>query len=97
MGNTEGACKPFQSPRQVNAHDVKDLVCIDDIIDYTIINHEVYTSTLMTTTRILEMMVIMRYLHAWQGKDLLKMTSVKFLRQKDRLIRARIDKQTKAR
>jgi hypothetical protein len=41
MGNNEGARKPLQSPRQVNAHDVNDLVCIDDIIDYSIMNHEV--------------------------------------------------------
>jgi hypothetical protein len=41
MGNKEGARKPFQSPRQVNAHNVNYLVCIDDIIDYTIMNHEV--------------------------------------------------------
>jgi hypothetical protein len=31
----------LQSSRQVNAHDVNNLVCIDDIIEYTIINHEV--------------------------------------------------------
>jgi hypothetical protein len=41
MGTNEGACKPLQSPRQVNAYDVNDLVCIDDIIDCTIMNHEV--------------------------------------------------------
>jgi hypothetical protein len=41
MSNNEGACKPFQSPRQVNAHDVNDLVCIDKIFDYTIMRHEV--------------------------------------------------------
>jgi hypothetical protein len=41
MVNNEGARKPFQSSRQVHAHDVNDLVCIDDRIDYTIMNHEV--------------------------------------------------------
>jgi hypothetical protein len=41
MGNNEGARRPFQSQSQVNAHDVNDLVCIDDIIDYTIMHHEV--------------------------------------------------------
>jgi hypothetical protein len=31
-------------------------------------------------------MVIMRYLHSWQGKALLKVISIKLLRQKERLI-----------
>jgi hypothetical protein len=41
MGLNKGSRKPFPSPRQVNANDVNNLVCIDDIIDYTIMHHEV--------------------------------------------------------
>jgi hypothetical protein len=42
LGYNEEARTPFQSPRQLNVHEVNATVCIDDIIDYTIMNHEVH-------------------------------------------------------
>jgi hypothetical protein len=98
MGNNEGALKPFQAPRQVNSHDVNDLVCIDDIIDYTIMHHEVNKVEVEDDNKdsgkngdnaLLAFM-------AGQGSSSGDIRLVKFLRQKERLIRARIDRQTKA-
>ncbi|MFA9289585.1 MAG: hypothetical protein ACEQSA_07000, partial [Weeksellaceae bacterium] len=41
MGNNGGTSKPFQSNCQANTHDVGEVVNLDDIIDYTVMNHDV--------------------------------------------------------
>jgi hypothetical protein len=42
MGSNSGYFKPFQPPRQANLHKIDDMVNLDDIIDYTVMNHDVY-------------------------------------------------------
>ena len=41
MNNTNSKPRVPYTPRQTNMHEVADVVDIDDIIDYTILNHEV--------------------------------------------------------
>ena len=44
MNQRNGNRKPFQAKRQANVHDVSDVVNLDDLIDYAVMNHDVGTS-----------------------------------------------------
>jgi hypothetical protein len=44
MGNNGSNSKPFQANRQVNTHEVGDVVNLDDIIDYAVMIHDVGTT-----------------------------------------------------
>jgi hypothetical protein len=41
MGINGGNSKPFQANCQTNAHDVGEVVNLDDIIDYAVMKHDV--------------------------------------------------------
>jgi hypothetical protein len=44
MKNSNGNYKPFQPSRQVNLHEIEDMVNLDDIVDYTVNNHTIASS-----------------------------------------------------
>jgi hypothetical protein len=100
MKQNGGNWKSNQPRRQVNVHDVNDLVHVDTLIDYAIMNRDVVPPTFTEETTLMNhppLMLIHR-LHTWQAavqEELLVIFEMFLLLNVNLIRRVKVAQQTK--